>query len=301
MLCTSWIGQSDKTENEAAKKKGEWKKIWRFNLKRKYIKTGLHYYLLRAPTRNKGNFTVMQASKSSQRWWIPLPKDNVDRSVHFPPPPGWCYTADGLCQFWFGALQRAYWIKWHWKRTGTTVATTPHTGASRLSCTHTPETHWGVWARYKYIFAWPWPRSEETYSSWWMVIQHSNSRAFQTTQTVYTVYRIPLHGHYWPVLAVRNNGGPQPRMLLKRDEPQRAPAIKSQNKSAYPAACATLKTIECDYCLDIRCRKMPHVVLQTLIKRGNSHFSHSQVFNLLARQIGENGNRASFTRQRLCW
>lgn len=216
-------------------------------------------------------------------------------------PPGWCYTADGLCQFWFGALQRAYWIKWHWKRTGTTIATTPHTGASRLSCTHTPETHWGVWARYKYIFAWPWPGSEETYSRWRMVIQHSNSRAFQTTQTVYTVYRIPLHGHYWPVLAVRNNGGPRPRMLLKRDEPQRAPAIKSQNKSAYPAACATLKTIECDYCLDIRCRKMPPVVLQTLIKRGNSHFSHSQVFNLLAQQIGENGNCASFTKQRLCW
>lgn len=137
--------------------------------------------------------------------------------------PGWCYTADGLCHFWFEALQRAYWFKWHWKRTGTTVETMPHTGAAQLSCTHIPEAHWGVWAGYKYIFAWPWPGGEETYTSWWMVIQHSNSREFQTTQTVYTMYCIPLHGHYWPVLAVRNNGAPQPQMLLKRDGTANSP------------------------------------------------------------------------------
>lgn len=281
MLCTSWIGQSDKTENEAAKKRANEKNL-KVQLKKKIYKN-------RPPHETRGISLWCKLANHHRDDESLCPRTTWTGLCTFLPPPGWCYTADGLCQFWFGALQRAYWIKWHWKRTGTTVATTPHTGASRLSCTHTPETHWGVWARYKYIFAWPWPGSEETYSSWWMVIQHSNSRAFQTTQTVYTVYRIPLHGHYWPVLAVRNNGGPQPRMLLNRDEPHRAPAIKSQNKSAYPAACATLKTIECDYCLDIRCRKNVTCGFTNIDQTWKFAFFHHKVFNLLARQIGENG------------
>lgn len=140
MCCTSWIGQSDKTEANKEKKCEGGSEGSRKYVKNKAKKTALHYHPAWAPIQNRGTFTFMQADRSSPRWWIPLLKDNVDPSVHFSRPVGWCSTADELCWFRFGALGWAHWIKWHRKHTGTTASPATHTGASRLHCTHTRDT-----------------------------------------------------------------------------------------------------------------------------------------------------------------
>lgn len=95
MCCTSWIGQSDKTEAEKKKKEKKEKKCERGkknlkvqeNMKRKKNpnKTS-HYHPAWAPTQNKGTFTFMQADRSSPRWWIPPLKDNADHPCTFLPP-----------------------------------------------------------------------------------------------------------------------------------------------------------------------------------------------------------------------
>lgn len=136
-ICAAPAGSDRVIRQRPIKRKsvrGE-KKIWRFKKICKE-KTALHYHPAWAPTQNEGTFTFMQADRSSPRWWIPPLKDNVDPSVHFPPPVGWCSTADELCWFWFGALGWAHWIKWHRKHTGTSAGpATQVPGARCLSAT----------------------------------------------------------------------------------------------------------------------------------------------------------------------
>lgn len=216
MCCTSWIGQSDKTEADKEKK---WKKS---EGSRKYVK--------KKPKKKttQPSIIILPEQPHKTRGLSHLCKltDHHRDDESLRSRTTWTHPCSFLPP-WDGVLQQASCAGFDLERLdghtewNDTANTQVWLGAQWRTqvplgyTAHIPETQRGVWGHYKYIYVWPWPGGEETSSAWWMAIHPSNSRTFQTTQTVYSVYCRPLHEHYWPVLAVRNNGAPQPQMLLK--------------------------------------------------------------------------------------